>query len=180
MNRNKNISKMFAINIITIVILFLCLCVTTYAATRKSASAEGFVQTGEVQININDGIPVIKKDDVLFEPGMTIKKNFFVKNEGSCDVYFKVYLDNVSGELADILNIKILDGTSVLFDGTPNQFTEFNTSVAENILKENEKKDLTIVIHYPEICDNLGQGYNLTFDLCAKAVQSKNNVNKDF
>lgn len=180
MNKNKNASRKLIINIITITFLVLCLCITTYAATRKSALAKEFFQTGEVKININDGLPVIDGDGLLFEPGMTVEKSFFVKNEGTCDVYFKVYFQNANGRLANVLNIKVLDGDSVLFDGTPQKFNEFNAAMGTNALKPNERKDLTMLVCYPETSDNSGQGCDLTFDLCAKAVQAKNNTNKDF
>lgn len=180
MRSNRNTSKRLILNISTITALTLCLIVTTYALTMKYASSQGMFQTGEVKININDGLPVINGNEFLFEPGMTVEKDFFVKNEGDCDVYFKVYFDNVDGELADILNVKVVDGDSILFDGTPKKFTKLNTAVAENVLKQNENRNLKIFFHYPKSSVNSNQDCELSFNLCAKAVQAKNNANKEF
>ena len=180
MRNNITSSRRFITSAVMVVILTLCFAVTTYAITRKHASSYGLFQTGEVKINLNDERPIISGDGFWFEPGITIERRFFVENEGDCDVYFKVYFDNVNGELADVLNVKVMDGDSILFNGTPKDFTKINTTTAEDVLKQNERRDLTIFFHYPEAAGNITQGDKLNFNLCAKAVQAKNNSNKEF
>ncbi|HAY97398.1 MAG TPA: hypothetical protein DCY23_03710, partial [Ruminococcaceae bacterium] len=74
--------------IIAVVVLAVCLCITTFALVYSSVSAENnLFRTGEVKINLNDGKPVIQEHEFIFEPGMTVKKDFFIENDSSCDVY---------------------------------------------------------------------------------------------
>ena len=66
--------------------------------------------TGEVKINLNDGKPVIREHEFLFEPGMTVRKNFFIENDSTWDVYYRLDLDNISGGLAEVLTVTGKDG----------------------------------------------------------------------
>lgn len=177
---NKIPSKKFIISAIIIAVAVIGLCVTTYAATRSGAKSEGFFQIGEIRININDGKSVINAGEFLFEPGATIEKEFFVKNEGTGDAYYKVYFEDIKGDLANVLNVSVLDGEEILFKGSADRFTRNNVLTAENILTTNEKRNLKIIFHYPSESDNAGQGCDLSFKLCAEAVQAKNNFNKEF
>ena len=59
--------------IVAIVILALCLCITTFALVYASVSVNNNIfHTGEVKINLNNGKPVIQEHEFLFEPGMTV------------------------------------------------------------------------------------------------------------
>ena len=102
-----------------IVLLMICLAVTTFALVHVSVQVENNVfHTGTVKINLNDGAPVIREEEFLFEAGMTVKKDFFIENDSSCEVYYKLYFDQVSGGLADVLDITIRDGAQALYSGT--------------------------------------------------------------
>ena len=93
--------------IIAIIILAVCLCITTFALVYASVSVENnLFHTGEVKINLNDGKPVIREHEFLFEPGMTVVKDFFIENDSTWDVYYRLYLDNVSGGLSDVLTCR--------------------------------------------------------------------------
>ena len=100
----------------TIVVLAVCLCITTFALVYSTVAVDNnLFQTGEIRVNLNDGKPVIEEDEFLFEPGMTVEKDFFLENQGTWDVYYKLYLDNVEGGLADVLDVAIRDGDTVLY-----------------------------------------------------------------
>lgn len=59
------------------------------------------------------------------EPGHTIKKEFYIENESSVDAYYRIYLENVDGELADVLIFSIMDEDGELaFTGTAEQLSE--------------------------------------------------------
>ena len=93
--------------IIAIIVLALCLVVTTFALVYASVSVENnLFHTGEVKINLNDGEPVIREHEFLFEPGMIVVKDFFIENDSTWDVYYRLYLDNVSGGLSDVLTCR--------------------------------------------------------------------------
>ena len=178
--RNKTAKKLTGA-IILAVFLAICLCITTYALVMAHVSVkENRFQTGVVDINLNDGKPVIEEHEFLFEPGMTVKKDFFIQNESTCEVYYKLYFDKVAGGLANVLEITIQKGDKILYRGTAASLNLTKVAAADDVLGVGERRELTILFHYPEGADNSGQGHELTFDLCAKAVQTRNNEDKEF
>lgn len=180
MTENKTAKRLTG-GIIAIIILAVCLCVTTFALVYATVSVENnLFHTGEVKINLNDGEPVIREHEFLFEPGMTVKKDFFIENNSTWDVYYRIYFDNVSGGLADVLEITVKDGDKVLYSGTANELTKKNVTAADDTLKIGQKRNLTVYFHYPESSGNDTQDLDLTFALCAEATQTKNNPNKLF
>lgn len=111
---------------------------------------------------------------------MTVKKDFFIKNDSTWDVYYRLYLDNVSGGLADVLTVTVKDGIKTLYSGTASELTRQNVVAADDTLKTGQRRNLTVVFHYPETAGNDTQSLDLTFTLCAEATQTKNNPNKLF
>lgn len=181
MNEDKSLLKRLTTSAITALVLFVCLCITTLALVSQIVTVNNNTfHTGKISINLNDGKAVIQKDEFIFEPGMTVKKEFFVQNESTWDVYYRIYMDDVTGGLKDVLEITVLDGDTVLYSGTASNMTKTNVQTANNTLAVNEKKTLTIYFHYPEDKGNDTQNLTLAFNLCADAVQTKNNPNKEF
>lgn len=179
--RDKSTAKKLTGGIVAIIVLAVCLCITTFALVWASVSVENnLFYTGSVEINLNDDKPVIHENEFIFEPGMTVKKDFFLENNSTWSVYYKLYFDNVSGGLADVLEISICDGEKTLYTGTTSELTRQNVIVADDILQMKEKKNLTIVFYFPEDKGNSTQNLDLTFALCADATQTKNNPNKLF
>ena len=180
MSESKTAKKLTG-GIIAIIILAICLAVTTFALVYATVSVENnLFHTGEVKINLNDGEPVIREHEFIFEPGMTVIKDFFIENESTWDVYYKIYFDDVSGGLADVLEVTIKDGDKTLYSGTANELTRQNVIAADDTLKIGERRDLTVVFHYPESSGNETQNLDLTFTMCAEATQTKNNPNRLF
>ena len=180
MTETKTAKKLTG-GIVAIIALAVCLVITTFALVYASVSVENnLFRTGEVKINLNDGEPVIREHEFLFEPGMTVKKDFFIENESTWDVYYRLYLDNVSGGLADVLEISVKDGDKVLYSGTANELTKKNVVAADDTLKIGQKRNLTVYFHFPEEKGNETQNLDLTFTMCAEATQTKNNPNKLF
>ena len=180
-NKQNKTAKKLTGAILLAVFLAICLCITTYALVMAHVSVkENRFHTGSVNINLNDGKPVIEEHEFLFEPGMTVKKGFFIKNESTCEVYYKLYFDKVTGGLANVLEITIQKGDKILYRGTAASLNLTKVAAADDVLGVGERRELTILFHYPEGADNSGQGHELTFDLCAKAVQTRNNEDKEF
>ena len=180
MSETKTVKKLTG-GIIAIIALAVCLCITTFALVYASVSMENnLFHTGKVKINLNDGKPVIREHEFLFEPGMTVEKNFFIENDSTWDVYYRLYLDNVSGGLAEVLTVTVKDGTKTLYSGTANELTRQNVVAADDTLKIGQRRNLTVVFHYPETAGNDTQSLDLTFTLCAEATQTKKNPNKLF
>ncbi len=181
MQSKTKTSKKLTLSVGIIILLSICLAITTCALVLSMVSVENNIfNTGKVKINLNDGKPVIESKEFIFEPGMTVKKDFLVKNESTCDIYYKLYFQNVKGGLADILEVKICDGERVLFEGTTNTLTKENVVAADDTLRLNETRKLQIYFYFPEESGNEAQNLFLNFDMAADAVQTKNNQNKEF
>lgn len=164
--------------IITVIVLAVCLCVTTYALVWASVSVENnLFHTGAVEIDLNGGEAIIREDEFRFEPGMTVVKNFYVKNNSTDSVYYRLYMDNVAGGLADVLQITLKDGSLVLWQGTANELNRRNVAAADEILQVGQKKTLTAEFYFPRESGNEAKNLALSFDLCAEATQTKNNPN---
>ena len=178
--KNKTAKKLTA-SVVAVIILAVCLCITTFALVYSTVAVDNnLFQTGIIKINLNDGKPVIEEHEFLFEPGMTVEKDFFIENQSTWDVYYRLYFDNLEGGLADVLDISLRDGDKVLYAGKAKELIKADVGAAEDILKLNERRELTISFHYPEEAGNSGQAQYLSFDLKADAVQTKNNPNRLF
>ena len=161
------------------IMLAVCLVVTTVALAYSMISVrDNTFATGGVRINLNDGEPVIRPDEFLFEPGMTVKKDFFIENDSTGTVYYRLYFAGVSGDLADVLEVTVKDGNKTLYSGTPTQLE--NTQAADDLLAVGQRRTLTMYFHFPEATGNSAQAKDLTFTLCADATQTKNNPQRLF
>lgn len=181
MKNKTNTAKKLTGSIIAVIILALCLCFTTYAIVFATLSVENqLFQTGAIGVNLNDGKPVIEEHEFLFEPGMTVKKDFFIENDSTCDVFYKLYFENVQGGLADVLEITVKTDEKTIYQGTAKDLNRTDVAAADDYLKISERREFTVYFHYPENVGNITQNLTLTFDLCADAVQTKNNPNKLF
>ncbi len=177
---HKTRKKMTASTVIVIIIAVF-FCATTIVFALSVAKVENNEYgTGVVKINLNDGKPVITEDEFIFEPGMTVNKDFFLQNQSSCDVYYRIYFKNVEGGLKDILQVSITSEGELLFSGTPNQLSNKNVMISDAELKINETKNMQISFVFPKDAENEAQDLSLRFDLAADAVQTKNNNNKEF
>ena len=178
--QNKTVKKLTA-NVAAVIVLAICLCITTFALVYSTVAVDNnLYRTGVIKINLNDGKPVIEEHEFLFEPGMTVEKTFFIENQSTWDVYYRLYFDNLEGGLADVLEVEIRDGDNVLYAGKAAELIKENAGAADDILKLNERRELTISFHFPEEAGNDAQNLYLSFDLKADAVQTKNNPNRLF
>ncbi len=177
-----NQMKRLSISVITLVILCLCLCITSFALGMTVYEVRNNTfQTGGIEIDLNGGKPVITADEFLFEPGMTVEKPFYIQNNGTWAVYYKLYFSGVSGELGDVLDVTVLDESGkLLVCGKLSELTKDSVHALESELAVNERQELTVRFHFPEDAGNSYQGDTLTFELSAIAVQTKNNPDKEF
>ncbi len=164
-----------------IVLLSLCLAITTAALAYSMVKVENnFFGTATVGVNLNDGVPVISEEEFIFEPGMTVKKDFFIENIGTSDVFYRFYFANIEGELRDVLEVKVCDGNKVLCEGTTAELTRDNAKAVADILGADERKELQIYFRLPASEGNEAQEQYLLFDFGADAVQVRNNTDKEF
>ena len=139
MDEEKKMHRKLVAGIVTIVVLAIGLCITTFALLYPMVSVnDNQFQMGTVQLNLNNNKPIIQED--LFEPGITVQKNFFIQNESTISVYYKLYLENVDGDLADILDMTVLDGTEVLYQGKPSGLTKRHAISTDDVLEVTIRK----------------------------------------
>lgn len=174
--------KRLTVSVIVLAVLCCCLAVTSFALAYQVAKLEyNSFQTGGIGIDLNGGKPVITADEYLFEPGMTVEKPFYIKNNGTWAVYYKLYFSQVSGGLGDVLDVTILDeDDNILLTGKLSELTKETVPAMEATLESGQRQDLTIRFHFPKGSGNAVQGEGLTFELSAVGVQTKNSPGKEF
>lgn len=193
-----NITRRLRINVAIIILLAVCLCITTFALVSSLWVRDNLFQTGKVDIEIwgqyyDEKLPIEKRDtriiretDFLFEPGMTVVKPAYIKNVGTGDAYCKLYFTAVEGELAKVLDVTIKDGNTgtdkdkVLYSGKVSALQKDTAVVATDAIAVGATKEYTVIFHFPEDAGNAAQGQWLSFTLTAEAVQTKNNPNREF
>lgn len=193
MTGNKKTARRLSRGIATIVLLMLGLCVTSFALILATVRVEqNLFETGKVKLNLNDGAAVVSADH--FEPGATLKRDFFLENQSTDSVYYKLYFTNVSGGLADVVEVTITEkidtasitglqdvpADKILYTGLVSDLTRANVSAANASLGTMEKHWFSIFFHFPESAGNSAQSMELSFDLCAEAVQTRNNAGRSF
>ncbi len=181
--KNKTYRKLVT-RIALIVVLIIMMAVTSYAYIASVLRVnDNTFATGLVDINLNNGQSIVEGID-LIEPGATYIKEFFLENRSSDlgGVWYKIYFENVAGELADILIVTLQEKGSdeILATGTMNEISKENIDAFEDVLGYGETKYFTITFHYPEEAGNEGMGTQLIFSLAADATQTKNNPDKLF
>ena len=180
MQNNQQTGKKLKTSVTAIIILSICLCLTTFALVLSLVWLNNNTfSTGKIDIDLNDGKPVIEEHEYLFEPGMTVVKDFYIQNNSTCEAFYKIYFDDITGGLADVLEVTIRDDEQDLFSGKPSELTRQMVSAAIDPLGLNEKKELKIEFYYPKESGHM-QDKTLTFTLCADAVQTKNNLDRQF
>ena len=173
-------------SVIAIIILTVCLAITSSALTSITFMvSDNSFSTGVIDIDIS-GSGVDKRiiNGEAIAPGMTITKTFTITNNSTDDVYYKLYFENISGGLKDLIEVTIKDGTTAL-PGYEKRIlstlTEKNVqAVNVPIPKSNaadadaHQKTLTISFYLPSDVEKGAYTLDLSFDFSVRAVQSRN------
>lgn len=168
------------LGIFLVVLLILAFGITSLALAYQKAAVEGnLFQTGNVSISLNDGQPIFD-EDMLFEPGMVVVKDFTLRNDSSCDVYYRLYFSDIVGEFAEVLTVTVADGENVIFQDKLAGMNGVKSEGAAGLLGEGQERTMTITFQVPEDCGNLMQGQTILFCLKADAVQAVNNPSGHF
>ncbi len=178
---SKGLTIRMIASIVVIVILAACLCITSFVLIQATISSRGNIfSTGQVKINLNGGKTIICEDELLFESGTKVEKDFYIENQSSCGVWYRLYFDNVKGNLGEVLEVQIQDEDTILSSGKMFELTRDKVSAFNQPLESGEKKDLTISFLLPEDAGNEVKNQVLIFDFGADAVQTRNNPDKKF
>lgn len=209
MTSKMTTEKRLRAGMFTVLVLTICLAITTYALMRVTLDLKNNVfHTGQIGINLNDEKSIVDPNEPMFqrfEPGVLAEADFFIENDQSTwAVYYRLYFKDVSGDLADVLEVTITDPNStsskgpdaktfftderrkenvrgeVLYHGTLSGLTRANVNAANDILEVGERRDLCMYFYFPTHEGNPNMGKDVSFSVCADAVQTKNNAGRDF
>lgn len=168
-------------NAIAITILVIMLAITTLALILSFVNVDkNDFETGTVKIQLNEGKIIFDGSDNNVEPNHTLVRDFTIENKGTADVYFRLYLENINGQLQDSLNFKIYDEEELLYDGSARDLNKESPCVSNKILTKGETRKLKAVVNMDKNSGNEYQNDYMAFDITVDAVQSKNNPNREF
>ena len=177
----KHIAKKKLITIIATLVFFTAgLAVTSYAIVKSFIEVETEITMGEgVDLNINDGEPIIDTTSLVYEPGGTYVSSFTLENKGAFDVWYRVYPTDVDGPLKDYITVTVKeqDGT-VMCRGSMGDLKSEGINVGT--LSAGEEKTLSIELYFIPGAGNAAQGKTVSFKITANATQKQGNPNKDF
>ena len=126
------------------------------------------ISTANVSINTKDGAPILSQYE--FDDWNGVEEPFFIQNDSTVSVYARLYLDNVSGSLADSVTVSVYDGDTN-FGAVWNKGAGGRLFVAlPNVLRVNERMDLTVIFSVES-----GAHGEMQFELACDVVQTKNN-----
>lgn len=126
------------------------------------------ISTADVSINMNDGAPILSQYE--YDDWNGVEEQFFIMNDSTVPVYARLYLDNVSGSLADYVTVSVYDGDTN-FGALWNKGAGGRLFVAlPNVLRISERKDLTVAFSVER-----GAHGEMQFELACDIVQATNN-----
>ncbi len=174
--------RRLTLRIVLVVLLCLLLSIASFAAGYYLYRvSDNQFQTGTIDIDLNGGAPVITAGEYLFEPGVTVEKEFYIQNNSTWAVYFRLFFEEDAGALGDILLVTLLDADGTeLHTGRLNDFTDRQNPIYQGELAVDQRRVMTLRFHFPEEAGNRWQAEELEFRLSAVAVQTKNNPDKEF
>ena len=193
MKQKSNTKRKAYQSLIIIFILVVMLAATTYAIAISFVSVDdNRFETGDVEIEINDGKAIFDDANLKIEPGYRLVKTFTVKNTGTADAYYRLYLENVEGGLQDSLIFSFYEGdvksslansgstVAPVLTGVASELTKSDVAQGIGKLEKGEEKTFTVMVKMTESAGNTYQGGYISFNLTAEAVQSKNNPDRVF
>lgn len=176
----KRLTGRLTAGAVALTVLFVSLCATTLALVYATLiSQEADITTGKVEISVNGGAPIITEGEFEFEAGTTAQKTFYIQNNSTCAVYYRLYFSDINGTLADDIVVTISKGETHLYAGKLSDLTE-KGKATDDVLLKGESRELVLTLHLPKEVGKAAEGGTLSFTLNADAVQAPNNDDKVF
>lgn len=171
-----NNKKRYLSRIIVSLSIISGLVLVVLALLVHTTISNTFISTGVIDINLNDGVVVFDEDDLNLQPSQSVRKEMFIENVGTEDFYYRIYLEEVSGELVDVTLFNIYDEYGNLLKTIEtSKFNSTNYFSTDEIVEVGECLYFEIEIVFNELLGDEYQGGNLNFHIIASAIQSKNN-----
>lgn len=165
-----------------IILLSVMLLITTYALFSNVASVNNNTFSAQgVSIEINNGERLFNEENLLLQPGKSCEKIFTVKNTGSADAYFQLFLENVAGNIVDAVNFEICTSSNeIVYKNNAHDFTKANPYIHNVAIKAGQEIQLKMVVGMADGAGNTYQDSSIVFDVVAQSIQAKNNDSKVF
>ena len=166
--------KMIIQSLSLLIIAVMCSYSVIFALNKSKIVVDNnkFV-TGTIAINLNDGDPIIGTNTATLEPGVTILDSFFVENTGSNDAYYRIRIENLYDDMADLIYITITEDTNVLYRGPMSNLFSDETEFPWKFISAGEVIYLNISLTLSENCGNEASGRKIEFSAVADAIQTK-------
>lgn len=135
----------------------------TASVVNKTTPTESVVTTGEMEIEFTDG-PEVGLENAL--PGMSVTKTFKVKNTGTVDTMYDIYLSDLVNTFADKTDLVY---TLISLDGGYNIVTETEVPsesskiVSNKEIEVGKEHNYQLVIKFKETNDNQDDNKNKKF-----------------
>ncbi len=178
----RRLKKKLNIMILTVALLVCGLTVTSFALADAVAEIRSnrFAMSAGINLKINgsngDVQSVVDMNDILFEPGGTYRSEFSISNPSDLDLWYRVSLTNVEGNLKDDITVTIKESDGyVLAKGKMDDLKVFVSA-----LESKKEKTIYIEFYFSPNADNSAQGQTVSFNVKVDATQSKNNQSQVF
>jgi len=155
------------------------LVIALAAAMLGGATYAWFTDNVEVGANITAGTIVLGGDlseqEILLPamaPGDSVTNSFEIVNDGSLDMYYRVYFSDTAGELSDALTVKINGAEAV---GLASIIVDGYYIIAKELLTAGDSHSVTIEFILPTSTDSTFQGKTFSGNLVVQATQARNN-----
>ena len=157
------------------------LAVSSYAIIKAYVELSGnkITMSDGIELNVNDGKPIIDDSEIVYEPGGTYIKEFTVENLGTLDVWYRAYPTDVQGALKDYITVTVKQQDGVILYQGSMKDASYKKAIAST-LAAGEKKTLYLELYFSEGADNAAQAQSASFDMTVNATQKQNNPTKDF
>ncbi len=166
MNEIKTISETIKKSAVVIIFLVLCLIFSTFSLAYIKAQDES------CKINLNGGLPVVEESNFKISPGMTLERDFFIKNESSNRLGYSLYFQNMEGSLGNIITATFYEEDKIILSGLMADLTKAKVNNTIGSLNPYEKKPLKVVFAFPKEVTNEYKKASLQFDIGAVAMWS--------
>ena len=174
-NQKNNSKTPYVIGILLALILVTVIISSSYAyftATVTGTSNNNVVTTGSMEIEFSDG-PQVGLENAL--PGSFVEKTFSVRNTGTVDTYYDIYMSDLINNFADktdlVYTLTSSNGASVLETQVP----DVNTKIVQNqALAVGETHKYTLRITFKETNDNQDDNKGKTFSTVIRINEVKN------
>ncbi len=178
MNEKKLKNRLIGV-IVTVVLLICGLTITSVALVNSIVNLQNNRFTMSMGVDLNGGLPVMDMNNIVYEPGGRYQSTFPISNNGTFDVWYRVYFTEVDGTLKDYITVTVKEEDGrVLCSGKMHELEKKKVSVGT--LAAGEEKNLCIEFYFSPDADNSAQGQSVYFNITADAVQTQNNQFADF